>query len=203
MVIIINTATTFKGGGVQVASSFIQECKTIPGHEYHVILGRSLGKTLRTKDFPKNFHFYNIDYRPAQKVFSLEDQAAFHKKIEDQVKPDCVFTTSGPAYWRPNAPHVMGFNLPHYLYWDSPFFKLIPFINRIKWSLKGVIIKHYIKRDADAYVVQTEDVNQRLRNWIGKEQIFTVSNTHGSQYNQNNKKTDLFYRKKEIKSFVF
>lgn len=182
MKLIINTATTYKGGGIQVASSFIHECKNFEEHEYHIILGVGLAKIVETKDFPGNFYFYRIQYRPAQKVFSFKDQAEFLKDVEDRVRPDCVFTTSGPAYWRPKAPHVMGFNLPHYLYIDSPFFNKIGFKERMKWKLKGWVIKFYTKREADAFVTQTEDVNKRLKKWIGAKNVFTVSNTYGSQY---------------------
>ncbi|RZJ76856.1 MAG: glycosyltransferase family 1 protein [Flavobacterium sp.] len=182
MKILINTATTFKGGGVQVAFSFIGECRNFPEHEYHIILGEGIGNITDTNAFPSNFHFYKIPYRPAERVFSLKDQASFMKEIEARVKPDCVFTTSGPAYWRPKVPHLMGFNLPHYLYSNSPFFSMIGLVSRIKWKLKGMVIKYYTKRDADAYVVQTDDVKVRLMKWIGSNNVHTVTNTYGSQY---------------------
>src|SRR5690606_10190407 len=50
------------------------------------------------------------------------------------------------------------------------------------WFLKGRIIKYYTKRDADAYVVQTDDVNKRLQKWIGVDKVLTVSNTYGTQF---------------------
>ncbi len=183
MRLLINTATTYKGGGVQVATSFIEECRNFPEHQYHVILGEGVSNSIAADKFPANFTFYKIPYRPAEKVFSFQDQAAFMKNVERESRPDCVFTTSGPAYWRPKAPHLMGFNLPHYLYPESPFFKMIGKVSRIKWFLKGSVIKYFTKRDADAYVVQTEDVKQRLAKWIGSPNVHTVTNTYGSQYN--------------------
>ena len=182
MRLLINTATTFKGGGVQVASSFIDELRHFKEHEYHIILGQGIAQIIDTDNYP-DFKFYKIPYRPAQRVFSLRDQGAFLKQVEEEVKPDCVFTTSGPAYWRPKAPHLMGFNLPHYLYPDSPFFRTIGLAGRLKWFLKGQIIKYYTSRDADAYVVQTDDVKERLKKWINKQDVYTVTNTYGDQYN--------------------
>jgi len=200
MKILINTATTHKGGSIQVAYSFLQECKTTPEHKFIVVLGLALQKLIKTEEFPSNFYFEKISYRPAQQVFSWKDQAKILKEIESKHQPDVVFTTSGPAYWRPKAKHLMGFNLPHYIYKDSPFFKTLTLKEKLFWFLKERIIKHYTKRDADAYVVQTEDVKIRLKNWIGKENVFTVTNTYGSQYN-NPKSFDLFLPESKNEQF--
>lgn len=182
MKLIVNTASTYKGGGVQVARSFIEECQKFDEFEYYVILGSMLSNLIDETQFPSNFHFYRIGYRPATKVISFVAHDQFFKKLESQVKPDVVFTTSGPAYWRPTVPHVVGYNLPHYIYKDSPFFSQISVYKRMKWNLKGRVIKYFLKREADAFVVQTNDVNNRLSKWIQTEKIFTVSNTFGSQY---------------------
>ncbi|WP_294819430.1 glycosyltransferase [uncultured Flavobacterium sp.] len=184
MRILINTATTYKGGGVQVASSFIEECRNFPEHEYHVILGVGIAKITDTTTFPPNFTFYKIPYRPAERVFSFKDQAAFMKEVEKKAQPECVFTTSGPAYWRPKAPHLMGFNLAHYLYPESQFYKIISKVAVIRWKLRGMVIKHFFEHDADAYVVQTDDINERLVKWLGNPDVHTVTNTYGSQYDR-------------------
>lgn len=189
MRLMINTATTFKGGGVQVAKSFIEECKEYPEHDFIVVLGLNLAPLIDHKSFPSNFTFHHISYRPATLVFSLKDPASYLKKIERKHNPDIVFTTSGPAYWRPRALHLMGFNLGHYIYSDSPYFQKIKPARRMKWKLKGAVIKRYMKSDADAYVVQTDDVNQRFRKWLNTDKsITTVSNTYGEQYNNYEKK---------------
>lgn len=183
MRVLINAATTFKGGSVQVAESFINECKNYKQHEFHVILSKRLQERIEENEFPENFHFYPAPFRPASKVFSLSDPAAFHKKIEESCKPDVVFTTSGPAYWNPKVPHLIGYNLAHYIYPESALFKMMPLGKRLKWKLKGKVIYYYFKRDADAYVVQTDDVNQRLSKWINNSKnIYTVTNTCSQHY---------------------
>ena len=69
MRLLINTASTYKGGGVQVAKSFIEECKELNEHEYYVVLGENISKYLNKDSFPKNFTFYEAPFRPAQKCF--------------------------------------------------------------------------------------------------------------------------------------
>lgn len=177
MKLIINTASTYKGGGVQVARSFIEECKKYEEHQYHVVLGNMLSQLVDQNEYPENYHFYKIGYRPATRVLSFKERDTFFKNLEGKVKPDIVFTTSGPSYWRPKVPHLIGYNLPHYVYRDSPFFSKLSWAEKIKWDLKGAVIKYFFKQDADAYVVQTDDVNRRLRNLLDLEEVYTVSNT--------------------------
>ena len=72
----------------------------------------------------------------------------------------------------------MGFNLAHNLYPDSPYFtQILNPIERLRWRAKSMVIHRYTKDFADAWVVQTDDVNQRLREWIRSEQVYTVPNT--------------------------
>lgn len=182
MKLLVNTATTYKGGGVQVAQSFIEECRNFSDHRYHVVLGEMLSELVDRDTYPDNFSFYTLGYRPATRIFSLKSHSKDLKKLEADIKPDAVFTTSGPAYWRPEALHLVGYNLPHYIYRDSPFFSRISFPERVQWDLKGALIKYFFKRDADAFVVQTEDVNERLRKLLGTGEVYTVSNTFSQYY---------------------
>lgn len=76
----------------------------------------------------------------------------------------------------------MGYNLPHYFYGDSSFFTQLSFFRRLKWALKGKVLKYFFKRDADAFVVQTDDVNRRLREWLPTDKVHTVSNTLSEPY---------------------
>ena len=103
MRLLINTASTHKGGGVQVAKSFIEECKKFKEHEYAIILGENIAKTINKTEYPKNFCFQNAPFRPAIKVFSWSSHNYFLKELENEWKPDVVFTTTGPSYWRPKV----------------------------------------------------------------------------------------------------
>lgn len=185
MNILINTATTNKGGGVQVALSLIEELKAFSQHRYVVILGERLAKELDQSSYPENFTFYKIPYRPAQRVFSLKKPGEFFEKIFAEEKPDVMLTTSGPAYWKPPVPHIVGYNLPHYIYSESPFFRLIGIKTRLKWRLKGVIIKHFYRNEADFIIGQSRDVTARALNRIGLKNGDTITNNCSSYYTRN------------------
>lgn len=182
MKLLINTATTSKGGGVQVALSFIDECKKYPEHQFHVILAENIIGSIEEERYPQNFNFYRIGYRPAKRVFSFKTRTQLFRTLEDNIQPDAVFTTTGPAYWRPQAPHLVGYNLPHYIYPESPYFQKISLSKKMKWKLKGCLLKYFFKKEADAFVVQTDDVNKRLRKWINGGNVYTVTNTFGSHF---------------------
>lgn len=184
MKILINTASTLKGGGIQVALSFLNECIKFGSHEYYVILGDSISKLIDQEKFPPNFRFFTISFRPATRVFSVKSHDLFFRNIERQYKPDVVFTTTGPSYWRPKVPHLIGYNLGHHIYPESPYFKIISPSRRLRWRLKKLVALYFFKRDADALVVQTRDVQERVKKVLNIQDVYVVSNTISEHYLQ-------------------
>ena len=182
MRILINTASTFKGGGIQVAKSFIEECKHFSDNAYFVVLSEPLSRITDINAFSENFTFLNAPFRPATRFFSFKSHNRFLKDAEEVFKPDVVFTTSGPSYWRPKAPHLMGYNIPHYIYPESPYFNMISFKRRLWWKAMKIFAHYNFKNNADAYVVQTDDVNERLKKFLNKATVYTVYNTINVHY---------------------
>lgn len=182
MKILINTATTYKGGGIQVAKSFIEECIKYSDNTYFIVLSDSLSKILDTKKFPENFSFFNAPFRPATQVFKLKPHNYFLKKIEKDFNPDIVFTTSGPSYWKPKVPHLMGYNLAHYIYPKSAYFSIISLKRRLWWIGMKLYAQYIFKRDADALVVQTDDVNNKVQKFLNRTEVYTVFNTINAHY---------------------
>lgn len=170
-------ATQFKGGSLQVVISLINEFRKHPENEYHVIVSESVSRQVDITTFPPNYHFYEYPYSGPTTFSSKTARSKFLSSIEEKTYPDCVVTTSGPLYWHAKVPVLMGFNLPNNIYEDSPFFKMVTLRKRFKWWFKKQIHRYYFRRDATAYFVQTDDVNQRLRKYIGRDEVYTVSNT--------------------------
>ena len=190
MRMLINTASTFKGGGVQVALSFLHELQAYDSDEFHVFLSEPVGKQISKKEYPNNFHFYSVPFRPGSGIKTLFKVRRFLQESEKKIQPDCVFTTTGPSYWRPSVPHLCGYNLPHHIYPESPYFDDLPIKSRFNWFLKRKLWQHWFAKEADAFVVQTEDVNQRLRTLINTDQVYTVSNTCSHFFGDTDKKSN-------------
>jgi glycosyltransferase involved in cell wall biosynthesis len=179
MKILINTATLRFGGAIQVALSLICECRAFPEHEYHVFLGEGVGKQLNEEEFPINFHFYRFGFGP----ITLAKSRRIGRTLSDhegRIGPDCVVTTSGPSYWRPRAPHLVGFNIPTYIYPDSPYIKKLSLYRKLRYKVKRILHFYFFRRDTDAFLVQTDDVKRRVGEAFGTDRVHIVSNTYNS-----------------------
>ena len=121
----INTSHQRFGGAVQVALSFINECRAFPEYEYFVMLGPGLQNLVNTEEFPENFHFENFDFGRIsfRKTFAINKAM---KAMEIKYKPDVVISTTGPTYFHSKAPQIIGFNLPLYIYPESPYVQTFP-----------------------------------------------------------------------------
>lgn len=181
MKIVINASTLYKGGAEQVAISFINECKGFSGNRYYVLLRENISSQLDLDEFPENFRFYHLEKRPGSGFVNLFNAIQWCKKIEKEVKPDCVISTGGHGYWRPKAPLLAGFNIPHYIYPESPYFDNMSYKRKLVWKLKKMA-HFYFYRKANAFIVQTDDVNKRLQKELPGKPIYTVSNTVNSYF---------------------
>jgi glycosyltransferase involved in cell wall biosynthesis len=179
--IVINTAHQRFGGAIQVVLSFINECKNFTEHEYHVWIGEGVRKSLKTEDFPQNFYFYHFDFG----VMTLKKTKRIHNSLlaqEKKTNPDVIISTSGPTYFHSKAPQIIGFNLPLYIYPESPFVQKMFWKAKLKLSLKLKAHFYYFKRDATAFVTQTNDVNQRVRKALNTNKVYTVTNTASNYF---------------------
>jgi glycosyltransferase involved in cell wall biosynthesis len=181
MRLLINTAKLRFGGAVQVALSFLYECRSIVGNEYHVVLGPGVGAVLDNADFPDNFFFYHVDFGEIN-IFTVSKIQRVMSNIEKLINPDCVFTTSGAPFWRSRVPHLIGFNRPLFIYPESPYVKALSVWKLMRLHAQRWVHCRSFRHDADALIVQTEDVNQRVRKLLGTDKVYTVTNNHNGWY---------------------
>ena len=179
MKLIINTVNLKIGGAFQRSISFLKELKEIGKDDYHVFYNENIGNQIDITCFPNNFKFYFFEQTPASLKYKREIIKRFNN-IERKVNPDVVFSFVGPCYWRAKSPHLVGFGIPHIVYNDYKYVK--KYSLRVK--LEMLYKKYWTKKEADFYVVQTEDVRDRLasRIKVDKSKIFLVSNGIGVQY---------------------
>jgi glycosyltransferase involved in cell wall biosynthesis len=176
MKIIINTAHQRFGGGIQVALSFIYECRKIPNNEYYIWVGPGLSKLLKTDEFPQNFHFYYFDFGVLNLIKSVFIQFKL-RKFENLICPDVLISTTGPTYYHSKKKQIIGFNLPNFIYNESPFIKSLNNYRKLRLFFRKKIQLFFYKRDAIAILAQTDDVNDRVKKLLNNLNVFTVSNT--------------------------
>ncbi|MGB0805837.1 MAG: glycosyltransferase family 4 protein [Salibacteraceae bacterium] len=177
----INSAHQRFGGAVQVALSFIHEARRFSEIDFVVIVGPGLRASIKKDQFPANFTFEYLDFG----TLNFRKTIAINKTLrllEKEHKPNVIISTTGPTYFNSKAPQIIGFNLPLYIYPESPYLKEQNGYRRFRLFLKRAFHFFYFKRDASAYVTQTEDVNQRVRKVLKTRNVHTVTNNASSLY---------------------
>jgi glycosyltransferase involved in cell wall biosynthesis len=203
MILLIN-ASTLSGTGVsQVAISFIYECRNFPENEYHVFLSKTIEAQINAEDFKENFKFYVIKNHPIYGFKGFRSRCEMINLVK-RIKPNCVFSVFGPSWWTPQVPHLMGYAYPHYVYPESPIFRIMPIKELLYRYLQRSIHKYYLRKNGQYYVCETEDVSKRLSHYlhVNPNRIFTVSNSYNhffSTFKPGNNLLPL----KEAKEFRF
>ena len=179
---ILICATQFKGGSLQVILSLIHEFKNFPEHEFVVVMSRQVDSQINRLSFSKNFVFISMP-NSIDGWCAKWKRAKWLSHIEKDYNPDVVLTTSGPLYWKPTKPLLMGYNLPAYIYPESPFWdNKMSIKRRILWKIKTLYHRHRFRKEATAYFVQTDDVRDRLKVFLNKKEVYTISNTYSNVF---------------------
>ncbi|WP_418730390.1 glycosyltransferase [Coprobacter fastidiosus] len=178
---ILICATQFKGGSLQVVLSLINEFRSFSNYEYIVITSRQVDCQLNKMVFDENFTFISLPLFSSGKFRGFYERKKWLSNIEKQYNPDVVLSTSGPLYWKPRKPLLMGFNLPAYVYPESPFWtNKMSLKRKILWAIKTHYHRYLFRKEATACFVQTDDVNERLRKYLGMDAVYTISNTYSN-----------------------
>lgn len=176
MTIIINTSNLRVGGGMQVAHSFINECRGIEEHQYHIFLSGEMDNILDQGIYPSNFRFYHIQ-NSSGTLKGRKRLSGELSCLEKKINPDIVFSVFGPTYWRPATTHIAGFANSIYVYKDSPFFKVVSLKNRIIIKIMEIIHMRSFKKHCDVLITETEDMRDQLQRIFADKPVHTVGNT--------------------------
>lgn len=175
-------AIQFKGGSLQGVVSIISELVKYRAHEYHIVLSKEVKSQLQSIEFPENMHLYDLPNKTSNHTLNLFLNRHWFSRLEKTILPDCVLCTSGPMYWKSKAPCLMGFNLPHHIYPESPYFEKISFMAKVRWFLRRVGHRYFFRKEGDAFFVQTDDVNTRFQKYIDRKEVYTIPNTYSVSY---------------------
>lgn len=176
MKLIIDNSNLFAGGGLQVAASFLRDLKNMKiQNDFHVIQSVNCANVIGKEVFPDNFTFYNLTKAEEK---SKTKRIKVVRKIEDMLKPDCIFTLFGPSYHKSKFPKLVGFAIPFIIYPNSPFFEKISLKEKIYYKLLAILKTYSFKKFSDALVFETENARKIF---IERENYtkdsFTVGNT--------------------------
>lgn len=197
MRILIDNSNLFAGGGIQVATSFLNDLKTFSKeHLFWVLQSPHSAKTIDTASFPKNFVFCNIP----EKIYTAKlKRSNFVKKLEEEINPNVIFTTFGPSYHKSNFPKIVGFAFGQMLYTRSPFYNQLSFLQQLKYKLLIFLKKKAFINNADALVFETENARLIFKQKTGyKKKTFTVHNTLNAIFNKKEEWQNLPIEKTQL-----
>ncbi|HVU88629.1 MAG TPA: glycosyltransferase [Pirellulales bacterium] len=182
--ILLNTTTLRIGGALQTSTAFIIEALRHPGQiDWAFALSRSCAKELEQFGvaLPKGTEIFD---KPP--TFSLAERRRL-LEFEAAVKPDMVFTFSGPAYARFRNPHLVGCSTGWVTHSTWTAYRSLGSIKAYFLYAIRFIYKWFWFRRATDWVVQTETARRGLahRLRLPLDRITVILNTCGERYLQN------------------
>jgi len=187
MRLIINATNLQSGGALQVASGLLKEWDiAFPEHEYHVFLSPQLQVLLQLQDFSSRFLFYSFDHNPGSSVWRALTVRRKLSGLEQQIRPQIVFTIFGPALWRPATSHICGFANGYYLFDRSAYIRdhvRTNLLLRIWYYSRRFLLLRQLYREADLLWVETDMARQQLlQEWPQvSPPIAVIGNTYNSE----------------------
>lgn len=156
--VLINCSNLHVGGGVAVATSFI-DCLTKLKHEdidIHLLLSSDVSHNLKVLGTDMGC-FASCQVRDFFGIKALWQGLGSHFR-----GMDLVFTVFGPAYFLfSRSYHLVGFAQPSIIYPDNPITARLKFLDRMAFRIKYRIQQYFFAR-ADAIVVELEHVKTGL-----------------------------------------
>ncbi|WP_286777298.1 glycosyltransferase [Sphingobacterium sp. UBA2074] len=190
MKILIDNSNLIVGGGIQVGSSFLNDLRKIDHtNEYLIIQSYNSKSSIDKKLFMSNFAFFDL---PKSDLNSIKSRITNVLKLEKDFAPDVTFVTFGPCYYSSRTPKIVGFAIPYLIYSNSPFFKQISILERLKYFLLGTIKKWAFIRNSNALIFESEIARQIFSKKISsKIKTFTVNNTINEIFLDESRWTDI------------
>jgi glycosyltransferase involved in cell wall biosynthesis len=184
--VLVNTSTLMQGGGLQVATAFIEHALKDPdAAEWEYMISKTAARELA--GFGINVtepRFHIFDKSPARHA----DERARVRSIEARMQPELVFTLFGPAYVKFKARHLCGVADPWVTHsswlafgtlgWSVAALKKIALM-----AWKALWWKRVDYWWTEAQVAK-EGLVSRLR--CAPEKIFIIPNTVGPQFERSN-----------------
>lgn len=183
MKLLIDNSNLFAGGGIQVAISFLNDLNSLNlENEYFIIQSDKIKDKIDKNAFSSNFHFIDLDN------INLFSKRRIVKNIENTVSPDVIFTVFGPSYHKSNFPKVVGFAIPHIIYSNSPFFKMLNLLELFKIKLLSQIKAKMFLKNSDGLIFETNDAKKIfIKKYKPKKKCFEVNNTLNEVFLDNKK----------------
>lgn len=182
MKLMIDASICSKGGGVQVALSFIENIAIDSSFKVICVVNPEIDQQLSLQAKENIKHYYVESIEPIYKKIS---QGKRISEIEKKHNPDLVFVVFGPSYWRSKAPCIQGFALPLMVYENT---RNYVYKNDIKSKIYQNLLNYFkakiFKKNTEYAVVETQTFKQRLSSFMSfdESKIFVIENSFNANF---------------------
>lgn len=181
MVFLINATNLKVGGGIQVADSICCSLERFARHRFVVVLSSRMDATAKKLEGCRNVEVYRYDVRNNARTL-LFGRDRFLDGLVEEKNVDGVLTIFGPSRWNPRCPHLCGFARPHLVIPESPFFRQLPFIKKIRSNIMNTILTQSFKNSTHFLWTENPYISKRLEALISRSKVFTVTNYYNQVY---------------------
>lgn len=183
MRILLNASNIGKGGATQVTNSICLGLSQIPDIEFVVVLPQSM------EGLKEDISSYNnvevVIHTINRGIWTkLSGRERYLDQLVHQKNVDGVLSVFGPTWWIPRCPHLVGFALAHLVMPESPFFKIIPLISRIKSFFQIRMMIFFFRRCSSYYYTENELISLRLKDVLHCKKVYTITNYYNQVFDQ-------------------
>lgn len=187
MNVVVNTSNLHIGGGIQVASSLIEELAAIDcdtNYRFTIIASTEVSCCL--SEMVRNSSVINVIVYDVFGVSNIIKNNYRLRSIVKSAKADLVWSIFGPSYFiMPGVPHIVGF-ANALLVGDirELSFRTLSRSLRIINKTKYVVQKLFLSFEADCLVTETQSMKLAINDdfLLCKKEVGVISNCHSALY---------------------
>ncbi len=184
MDVLVNASNLTKGGGIQVAASFVVESRSNPkGINWHYALSRAVADEVSGLGLSlEGVEVFEVSPSRNRK------QRLRLRKLEQSINPDAVFTVFGPAYVRFRASHLLGVAACWVTHSTWLAYSTLPGWFDKLTALLSSVYRGWWFRSADRWVVEAENARSGMAKRLGipSGKVDVVPNTCATMFAQAN-----------------
>ena len=182
MYVLINCSNLQGGGGVSVATSFLEylSCQNLIDLKITLLLSSKVYNNLQSLDV-------NLDVFEeiiVEDIFGWKSVFTNYRKYSKSMR--LMFTVFGPIYiLKKDFIHISGIAQPYIIYPKNAYVSTLRGIKRLKVKL-NTIIKTFFVLNNESIIVERKEIQERIKkNYLLKNlEVFTVSSTIHSIYRE-------------------
>lgn len=178
MVFLINSSKEKAGGGLQVTDSICRTLNNHPNHIFIVVVSEKLVDTYNNIKRYKNVYAFVHTFQDSLYTF-VSGRYPYLDDLVDKYHVNAVLTVFGPSRWAPRVPHLCGFARAQLVMSESPYFKNMGIIHKMRESFYNWLVKLYFNPSKEKFFYsENEIISIRVEALFPNSKCYTITNCY-------------------------